>query len=167
MFYLLVLFCAFVVAFFVIQQYKTYQPQPTAEKVRQIVVNFNQRFMIKDNLSESEVEHFLAKALERYFKNVKTQASTQGRERIDIDINHQLGIEVKLSKLLKKTNERNRLLGQMDLYRSRKYTNKPLMTIIAGNQKDLSMPHILEVEKLLKQKNVEVILLPLFEVENK
>lgn len=167
MFYLIVLFCAFVVAFFVIQQYKTYQLQPTAEKVRQIVVNFNQRFMIKDNLSESEVEHFLAKALERYFKNVKTQASTQGRERIDIDINHQLGIEVKLSKLLKKTNERNRLLGQMDLYRSRKYTNKPLMTIIAGNQKDLSMPHILEVEKLLKQKNVEVILLPLFEVENK
>ncbi len=162
-FYFILLISSAIFAFILFQKYSFHQQKPTAEKVKQIITNFNKRFMIKNNLSEAEVEHFLAKSLERYFKNVKTQASMQGRERIDIDINQELGIEVKLSKLLKKTNERNRLLGQMDLYRSRKYINKPLMTIIAGLPADLTAPHILEVEKLLKNKEVEVILLPLYE----
>ncbi|TAE69173.1 MAG: hypothetical protein EAZ85_13335 [Bacteroidetes bacterium] len=161
--YFIILILSAFFTFLLIQKYNSTHKKPTPDKVKQIIFNFNERFMIKSNLSEAEVEHFLAKALERYFKNVKTQASMNGRERIDIDINQELGIEVKLSKLLKKTNERNRLLGQMDLYRSRKYIEKPLITVIAGLPSDLVSAHILEVEKLLKNKNIEVILLPLFE----
>jgi hypothetical protein len=160
-FYLLILLISIGFSIFISNQYFLYQQKPTPEKIASILQKFSTQFRFRNHLSEAELESILAKVLQRYFKNVKTQVSMQGRERIDIDIDNQVGIEVKLAKLLKKTNERNRLLGQMDLYRSRKYINKTLLAVIAGSPSQFLENHILELEKLLNQKNVRLIKLKL------
>lgn len=119
-------------------------------------------WIIKSKLpeyKESVIETYLAKRLSKYFKQIETQKSIGGRkgarEKIDIDINQgKVGIELKLAKSLKNSNERNRLLGQLDLYLTRKYSEKNLLLVIVGEVSEENTVLMEELKTIIKQKRI-------------
>jgi len=111
------------------------------------------------NYQENIVEAYLVRRLSKYFGNIETQKNIGGRkgarEKIDIDIeNGKVGIELKLAKSLKNSNERNRLLGQLDLYLTRKYTVKNLLLVIVGEEAEEKSLVIKELIEIIRQKNI-------------
>ncbi|MCS6820776.1 MAG: hypothetical protein NZ551_02805 [Microscillaceae bacterium] len=117
-----------------------------------------------EKATEQAIEQYIAQKLARYFSPVHTQykfvPGKYRRERIDIDLGEgKIGIEVKLAKLLKKSNERNRLLGQIDFYLQTHYTINTLLVVIVGQAHDWENKYLKEALSLLKRKRCKVFLL--------
>ena len=147
------------VSYYLIQQYKKRKKKPSLRNVNQILEKIKPHTLIPADASESDVEAILAQKLHQYFDQVKTQYYLGGlkgsKDRIDIDIQDgEFGIEIKLARLLRKSNERNRLLGQMDMYKIRKYHLNNLMVILVGSLKDHQKAVIQELIEILTEKGV-------------
>ncbi len=148
-----------VVVQYLLTWYSMRQYQPTVANVIKYLRRIPAQRYITDDWSESEVEQFFAKQLKKKFAKVATQSLIGGtqyaRERIDIDLNNgRLGIEIKLAGMLRKSNERNRLLGQIDLYLARKYSPNALLVLIVGSKKSLAHDHIKEIQQIIEYKKV-------------
>jgi hypothetical protein len=156
----LIVFVATATATFYLKRYyEKIKRLPTPTNVMRELRKIEPFLQITQNSNESEVETQLATKLIKFFPTVSTQyqigGSKNARERVDIDVgNGQVGIEIKLARLLKKSNERNRLLGQIDLYRERKYKNKNLLVLIVGEKKEEKEENIIELKKILADKGV-------------
>ncbi|MDX2305308.1 MAG: hypothetical protein NW226_21035 [Microscillaceae bacterium] len=147
------------ISYYLIHWYKKRKKIPSLRNVLGILEKIKENTFLPDNVSESEVENLLAHKLLHFFEEVHTQYYLGGikgaKDRIDIDIAHgKLGIEIKLAAQLKKSNERNRLLGQMDLYKERKYNLNNLLVIIVGSKKHQKQEVISELIKILTEKGV-------------
>lgn len=119
-----------------------------------------------DPLTERIVEEYLMFRLGKYFKDIQRQSVVKGiphnRDRVDLDIgNGAFGIEIKMAKLLKKSNERNRLLGQLDLYKERKYSHNNLLLVVVGQKEGEEEHHIAEIKKILENKKIPLFYLAL------
>jgi hypothetical protein len=102
-----------------------------------------------------------------YFKEVSRQYTlsiSNGRgakERVDIDVgNGRFGIEIKLARLLKKSNERNRLLGQIDLYQTRRYAPENLLVLIVGESSTAEADYMIELRRIIENKGANFMYLP-------
>lgn len=162
-FQLVLYLCVCVVVVVAIQYFLTWyslrQYQPTVTNVIRYLRRIPVKSYITDAWSESEVEQFFARQLNKKFAKVATQSLIGGtqyaRERIDIDLNNgKLGIEIKLANMLRKSNERNRLLGQIDLYLARKYSPEALLVLIVGSKQNLTHAHITEIQRIIESKKV-------------
>ncbi len=157
--YLLLLLIVAKAVHYLLVWYSQYQRLPKASNVMKYLKSIQSKLSISDQNSESEVENILARSLQNRFGNVTTQALVGGkryaRERIDIDLGDgQLGIEIKLADMLRKSNERNRLLGQIDLYLERKYTPENLLILIIGKNEYAQTDNIQEIQRMIKNKKV-------------
>lgn len=164
---LIILIITAVGTFYAKTLYEKARKAPKLKNVIRVIEHEMAAQMLDKKMSESEVEKIIAQKLKKYFKNVQTQYQLGGRrgarERIDIDIDHgTLGIEIKLVKLLKKSNERNRLLGQVDLYKERKYHQNNLLILLAGQEKYQQDEGILELQRILQGKGVGLLYLKTF-----
>ncbi len=156
---LLIVFTSAGVTYYLIYRYREYQRRPTVENIYRLLRQYTEKRWLSPDHSEQEVEKILARLLGRHFGKVNTQYSLGSgpgaQERIDIDINEgQLGIEIKLATWLRRANERNRLLGQMDLYKERQYRNNNLMVLVVGEEKMEHHKKILELKKILENKGI-------------
>lgn len=138
---------------------------PTLKNVVRAIEFIVEKEPIQADYLEADVENFLAKNLQYFFDQVHTQVSVASsqrkRERVDIDIGQgTLGIEIKLAKLLTRANERNRLLGQLDLYQERKYNKNNLLLLLVGIEKYKQNEAIQELEKILQRKGIPLLYLP-------
>ncbi len=154
------LFLGMVVAVqYLLTWYSMRQYQPTVPNVIKYLRAISAQHYITEVWSESEVEQFFAMQLKKKFAKVATQSLIGGtqyaRERIDIDLNNgRLGIEIKLASMLRKSNERNRLLGQIDLYLARKYRPEALLVLIVGSKQNLAHNHVVEIQQIIESKKV-------------
>lgn len=156
----LTLFLAVAAAvYYALDSYSRYQRIPTTINVIKYLQNKQHQLRLSPESSESEAESRIARILQYKFKGVQTQTLIGGkryaRERIDIDLEEgKLGIEIKLAEMLRKSNERNRLLGQIDLYLERKYSPKQLLILIIGNQEYEQSTNIQEIKRMIENKKV-------------
>jgi hypothetical protein len=139
---LIIVFCLFgaaSLAFYLVNQTDKMQQIPDLAKVRRAIERFGEKFRIKPEWSEEDIEKQLAKYLQIHFRQVRRQfpvGEFSQRERIDIDIaDGTFGIEIKLTTLLSKTNERNRLFGQIDTYQTRRYGRHRLLETNPAQQR--------------------------------
>ncbi len=143
------------------QNEKQHQNVPDLAQVGKAVVRFGKKFPIPATSSEDDVEKQLAKYLQIHFKQVRRQfpvGDFSQRERIDIDIaDGTIGIEIKLAELLRKTNERNRLLGQVDTYQARRYGKHRLWVVIVGEKGWTETPIGVEMKQILHSKGAGLI----------
>jgi hypothetical protein len=108
---------------------------------------------------EADLEPILHKYVDRLYpgqvqRQVPVVNEQQGtrRERIDLDIaNGKIGIEIKLAKSLRATNERNRLIGQIQLYTLRRYQQQNLIVLIVGEAHEAQLPAIQELKALIEK----------------
>lgn len=157
--YLVIFFLTGVITYYGIHFWKNYQASPKKRIVYQFLKHVKISSRRLEQAKEKEIENFIVQKLKKRFSGAEISAQTlifeeKGkRERIDIDIEKgQLGIEIKLAKSLKKSNERNRLLGQLQYYREKKYNRNNLLLVVVGQEKDLSIIDIPELKALvLKQ----------------
>ncbi len=160
---ILTIFGATGLAYYLHNQTEKHEQIPSLEKVVKVVERFGKRNNLPAEWSEDDLEKFLLKHLQIHFRQVRRQfpvGEAGQRERIDIDIgNGGFGIEIKLTHLLKKTNERNRLLGQIDTYQSRRYTKNRLLVVIAGEAGWESTPIGIEVKQILAGKGAGFVFL--------
>jgi hypothetical protein len=145
--------------FYFRRNYEQRKKIPTKKNVLKIIQNIFYKKRLDNTLSESEVENFLAEKLSLFFDKVQTQyrigKNKHYSERVDIDLGDgRLGIEIKLAKFLKKSNERNRLLGQVDLYKERKYKPENILILLVGVAELERDDSIMEVKKILDDKGV-------------
>lgn len=159
----LIVFVATAFATFYLKNlYEKIKRLPTPANVMRELRKIEPQLLITQNSNESEIESQVAAKLVKYFPLVSTQyqigGSKNARERVDIDVgNGQVGIEIKLARLLRKSNERNRLLGQIDLYRERKYKNNNLLVLIVGEKNYEKEDNIIELKKILDDKGVSLV----------
>lgn len=150
-------------AYYLYNQTEKNEQIPDLAKVRKAVERFGKRFRLPAEASEEELEKQLAKYLQIHFRQVRRQfpvGDHSQRERIDIDIaDGTFGIEIKLAYLLKKTNERNRLLGQIDTYQTRRYGKHRLLVVIAGETGWDKTPIGIEIQQILAGKGAGFIFL--------
>lgn len=144
-------------AYFARDYYAKWQRQPNHKRVLTVIEQFAQRYTLPEQLSEAEIELQLAQVLAKRFEEVNTQFllsnSRHSRERIDIDLgNGCFGIELKKAQSLRRSNERNRLLGQVDMYYNRGYHSENFLVVLAGKAVLEAHPAIVEIKELLKQK---------------
>ncbi|TAF63846.1 MAG: hypothetical protein EAZ55_12700 [Cytophagales bacterium] len=108
------------------------------------------------NASEAIIEEQIIKTLQKKFNPIQRQFSVSDnhrlkRERIDVDLAEgAFGIEIKLAKTLKDSNERHRLLGQIQLYQKRRYHQKNLLVVIVGDEKMSQDPKIQELRNMIE-----------------
>lgn len=157
--YLLALLFSAFIAFYGKKIVETRKRSPTLPNVSRLLNQLQHTIKWNDQMTESDIEQLIAIALKKYFPAVQRQflisREKNKRERIDIDLgNGQFGIEVKLAKWLSKTNERNRLLGQIDLYQTRQYHQQNLVVIIAGNPQKQEDFALQEIKAILEKKGV-------------
>ena len=156
--YLLMMFGAGIAFIFLKKEQDKVRKIPDLKSVKNAISRFETRFNLSITLSEDEIENSLAKFLRIHFAGVRRQfpiASEAHRDRIDIDLgNGQFGIEIKLASLLKKSNERNRLLGQIDTYQTRKYGKYNLLVLIAGEKNWIKSNNAQEIKKMIENKNI-------------
>ena len=97
------------------------------------------------------------------FENVASQYNTGGyREtKVDIDIdNGKFGIELKLAKsLINNTSEIFRLIGQVIYYRRKLYYYNNFLIAIAGTDKEINFPIMIELFEILKDLNIDFVIL--------
>ncbi|MCU0445552.1 MAG: hypothetical protein MUE85_11605 [Microscillaceae bacterium] len=141
--------------------YESRKKLPTLSNVKREMTKIFASHPLQTVRNESEIEQLLAPRLGKYFAKVSTQYPIGGiknaRERVDIDVGDgQVGIEIKLARLLRKSNERNRLLGQIELYKERKYKNNNLLVLIVGEADLETEENILELKKILQNKGTEL-----------
>lgn len=157
-FYLTALSASACLAFFLKKKIELAKKEPNLKNVLKILDKIPQDLLANESaVSEQIVEEYLFKHLKKHFKTIQRQYvignHKSKRERIDLDLgNGNLGIEIKLAKLLRKTNERNRLLGQIDLYKTRKYANKPIIVIIVGTEENSKDENLIELREILANK---------------
>ncbi len=157
--YLALLIAAALLVHYALTWYSQYQRLPIIANVIRHLDKKQHLLRISQESSESEAEERVAKILQSKFQQVQTQALVGGkayaRERIDIDLAEgKLGIEIKLAEMLRKSNERNRLLGQIDLYLERKYTHQQLLILIIGSQAQAQSANIEEIRRMIENKKV-------------
>lgn len=146
------------IAYITLQYFQGQHKIPHRKNVIKTIKSCEKYISKLQNISESKLEEILAYQLKKKFE-VNTQFSLGGlkgaREKVDIDLgNGRFGIELKLAKTLRKSNERNRLLGQIDLYIQRKYSSKNILVVIIGEAKYQQDAVILELQSIITQKNV-------------
>lgn len=163
---LIIVFCLFGaagLAFYLVNQTDKMQQIPDLAKVRKAVERFGKKFRIKPEWSEEDIEKQLTKYLQIHFRQVRRQfpvGEFSQRERIDIDIaDGTFGIEIKLTTLLSKTNERNRLFGQIDTYQTRRYGRHRLLVVIVGEEGWEKSPLGVEMKQILHNKGAGLIFL--------
>jgi|GEM_PF-3368834 len=161
---LLILFGAAGMAYFFHNQHDKYAQIPDLAKVSKTVKRFGQRVPLLPTWSEEELEKQLAKYLQIHFRQVRRQfpiGDLSQRERIDLDIaNGAFGIELKLTHLLHKTNERNRLFGQIDTYQARRYGKQRLLVVIVGERDWQQTPIAIELKQIIVGKGAGFVFLP-------
>ncbi len=132
--------------------------------IRVLRKSFKQKGFSEEE-SESEVEQKIATCLSGHFDAVQSQAPlggrAQARERIDLDLGPgKVGIEIKLARFLRKSNERNRLIGQVELYLNRKYRPENLIVLIVGPAPLHQDPALYELRDILLKKRVRYVYWP-------
>lgn len=166
--FILLILTAFLTFYFK-NWYESRKKLPTLSNVKREMERIFNQIPIQTIRNESEIEQMLAPHLGKYFAKVSTQYPIGGgknsRERVDIDVGDgQVGIEIKLARLLRKSNERNRLLGQIELYKERKYKNNNLLVLIVGEADLESEANILELKKILQNKGTELFFVKVSEI---
>ncbi|MFH2140877.1 MAG: hypothetical protein ABIJ97_00540, partial [Bacteroidota bacterium] len=104
-----------------------------------------------DKISELELNKQLENHLKKYFVNVK-KSGTSNKGLIDLIIGSDLnfGIELKLSKELKKSNQSDRAVGQVERYMEIFKNN--FIVIIAGKKEDKQEKYVQDLIKNVKSK---------------
>jgi hypothetical protein len=135
------------------------------QNIGQYLQNLKIRQDWLDEHSENELSMLLAQQLRKRFgqpvnTQVRIQATQTDKTRIDIDVAEgKVGIEVKLSKSLQSANERNRLLGQVELYKEKKYNQQNLILVVVG-KRHLAENHFLQdIKALLNKKKINFVYL--------
>lgn len=164
--YLLIFFLTGTSTYYGVRFWKNYKQSPH----KKIVYQFLKRIKISsrrlEQAKEKEIEDFIIQKLKNRFSKSEIIAQSlifeeKGkRERIDIDIEKgQLGIEIKLAKSLKRSNERNRLLGQLQFYREKKYNRNNLLLVVVGQENDLSATDMQDLKVLLLKQGSNFLFL--------
>jgi hypothetical protein len=160
---ILCLFGATSLGYYLYNQMDKQHEKPDIQKIRKAILRFGQKFRLQADGSEEDVEKQLAKYLQIHFRQVRRQfpvGEFSQRERIDIDIaDGTFGIEIKLASLLKKTNERNRVFGQIDTYQSRRYGKHRLLVVIVGEAGWDKSPIGIEMKQILQSKGAGLVFL--------
>lgn len=135
------------------------------QNIGQYLQNLKIRQDWLDEHSENELSVLLAQQLRKRFgqpvnTQVRIQTTQTDKTRIDIDVAEgKVGIEVKLSKSLQSANERNRLLGQVELYKEKKYNQQNLILVVVG-KRHLAENHFLQdIKALLNKKKINFVYL--------
>lgn len=145
--------------------YETLKKKLNRGNVIRSLQKIGRSFPIPAHYNENDVEAHLAHHLSRYFSPVNRQYQIKGnlpksKEKVDIDIGEgRIGIEIKMARLIRKSNERNRFLGQLELYQERLYRAQDLIAVLVGVNQDKQDPRILEIQKILNNKGVVVLYL--------
>ncbi|NJL11904.1 MAG: hypothetical protein HC913_02100 [Microscillaceae bacterium] len=139
--------------------HKKQRKAPTLRNLRRFLAQLPPPPACLGQAGESAVEEWLSRLLQKRFVQVQTQYPVAGpqsrRERVDIDLGEgQLGIEIKMAEMLRKGNERNRFLGQIELYRQRRYGEGQLLVILFGPAALAQEPSVQEVLQILANKKV-------------
>lgn len=93
-----------------------------------------------DNYREKSIQRQLNDYLNIHFKHVQPQYSLEGNTSASIDFNigrGKIGLELKLAKSIFRTNEFNRLKGQILHYTKAKFNQNNLLILVAGEKKFL------------------------------
>jgi len=166
--YFIIFIITFATTLYTLKWYRKYQKRPSISNIIKAIkeVNINKDFFFL--MKEKEIEEMIAEKLRMKF--AKTNVNTQyplseerqigARERIDIDINEgKLGIEIKLARSLQRSNERNRLIGQLAFYQNRKYNQNNLLVVIIGRKNKLDNKITQELKNIIEQNNIKFLTL--------
>ncbi|XOV91643.1 MAG: hypothetical protein ACFHWX_15695 [Bacteroidota bacterium] len=115
---------------------------------------------VLDDTTEKEIENIIASKLRKEFERVHQQFNVEGYIglKVDIDVNEEVGIELKLAKDLQRAHQIHRLFGQAVYYDKRKYDGN-LLVLIVGSNSELKSPVINEVGEFLEELGISVVCL--------
>lgn len=116
------------------------------------------RFISQENklTTEKAFEKDLYSFLDSRFHTVDNQVSIGGVKalKIDIDLGHgKVGIELKLAQKLIQSNEKQRFIGQMHDYTTKRYPLEDFILVVVGDKKLRTDTTLKEVKKFVEEKS--------------
>lgn len=103
---------------------------------------------LKEGYTEKSIENQMAKYLKQRFVEVTPQYTLGGRipTVIDMDVaNGVVGIELKDAKSVVKSNEFNRMKGQIQYYKETRYKDNNIFLLVVGEHEDRENSRLIEV----------------------
>lgn len=112
---------------------------------------------LKGGYTEKSIENQLVKHMKQRFVEITPQYSIGGRiaGSIDIDVADGIaGIELKDAKSVVKASEFNRMRGQLQDYKKKRYKDDNLILLVVGERDDKDDSRLIEVVKFCKENDL-------------